>query len=374
MQLSTKSVCVYATSHKNERGNVIMMMDRFTIKASESIQAAEQRAVTMGHSELTPLHLLHALVAPEAMAGQEPDGGIVVPLLEKVGAHVDQIHSILESELARRPKVSGGSLSADPKLHEVFQDSQKQAQRMRDQYISTEHLLIALANVKSDAREILTVSGVNVNAILEALKELRGSSTVTSQNPEDTYQALERYGRDLIELAREGKLDPVIGRDEEIRRCMQVLARRTKNNPVLIGDPGVGKTAIVEGLAQRILESDVPEVLKNKRIVALDMGALIAGAKYRGEFEQRLKAVVREVTESAGKVILFIDELHTVVGAGQADGAVDAGNLLKPALARGDLRCLGATTIDEYRKHLEKDKALERRFQTVLPERSTPCN
>ncbi|MFQ5590465.1 MAG: ATP-dependent chaperone ClpB [Phycisphaerae bacterium] len=342
-----------------------MMMDRFTIKAGEALQTAQQHATNMQHGELSPLHLLAALLSPAGAPGDPDASGIVVPVLEKVGAPVERLRSILESELKRLPKVSGASPAVGRALQEVIQEAQDQAGRMKDRYVSTEHLLLALASVKSDAREVLTVCGASSELILTALKELRGSASVTSQNPEDTYQALERYGRDLVALARQGKLDPVIGRDDEIRRCMQVLARRTKNNPVLIGDPGVGKTAIVEGLALRILKGDVPEALKNKRLVALDMGALIAGAKYRGEFEERLKAVVREVADAAGAVILFIDELHTVVGAGKAEGAVDAGNLLKPALARGDLRCIGATTVDEYRQQIGKDKALERRFQTL---------
>jgi len=335
-----------------------MQTDRFTIKAAEALQAAQRIAQQAGNPEVTPLHLLEALVS-------QTEGGIVVPILEKAGAHVAQIRSLVQAELRRLPKQSGGSLSAHRAFVEVLNAAEQEARRLKDQYISTEHLLLALAEVESEAKEILRLSAAGKDDILAALKEVRGSAAVTTQNPEDTYEPLKRYGRDLVEMARLGKLDPVIGRDEEIRRCMQVLARRTKNNPVLIGDAGVGKTAIVEGLAQRILAGDVPQALKDKRLVALDMGALIAGAKYRGEFEERLKAVIKAVVDSDGQIILFIDELHNLIGAGKAEGAMDAGNLLKPALARGELRCIGATTLDEYRQHVEKDKALERRFQPI---------
>ena len=335
-----------------------MNFEKLTIKSQEAIEASRQLAADRNHAEVTPIHLLHGLV-------HDQDGAIAPGILQKAGANLGQIQSIAQSEIDRLPQAQGGSLAADAKLSEVLQTAQKHADRLKDQYVSVEHLLLALCEVDGEAKEILTVSGANVDRVLAAMKEVRGGASVTSQDPEGTYQALLRYGQDLVEMARTGKLDPVIGRDEEIRRCMQVLARRTKNNPVLIGEPGVGKTAIVEGLAQRIVNRDVPSVLADKRVVALDMGALVAGAKFRGEFEERLKAVVREVVESDGRVILFIDEMHTVVGAGKAEGSMDAGNLLKPALARGELRCIGATTLDEYRKHVEKDAALERRFQPV---------
>jgi ATP-dependent Clp protease ATP-binding subunit ClpB len=335
-----------------------MQFDKLTIKAQEAVVRAQQNAQQHDHAEITPLHLLAALLA-------ETDG-VVRPLLQKLGADPDRLTQITNSELERLPKATGTQTGASRSFNDVLNDAQKEADRLKDEYVSTEHLLLALAQVKSEAKEILSVNGVAHNSILAALKDVRGGSRVTDQNPEEKYQALQRYGRDLIEMARQGKIDPVIGRDEEIRRTMQVLARRTKNNPVLIGEPGVGKTAIVEGLAIRMLNGDVPDVLKNKRIIALDMGALVAGAKFRGEFEERLKAVIKEVTQSDGQIILFIDELHTVVGAGRAEGSMDAGNLLKPALARGELRTIGATTLDEYQKHIEKDAALERRFQPIL--------
>ncbi len=319
---------------------------------------AQELAQQKDHAEILPLHVLGALLGEEE--------GVVRPLLQKLGANTEQISQIVNGELERLPKATGTQTGMSRSAQDVFNDAQKEADRLKDEYVSTEHLLLALSKVKSEAREILKTNAVDHDAILNALKDVRGGQRVTDQNPEEKYQALQKYGRDLVEAARQGKIDPVIGRDEEIRRTMQVLSRRTKNNPVLIGEPGVGKTAIVEGLAIRILNGDVPAVLQGKRIVALDMGALIAGAKYRGEFEDRLKAVIKEVTGSDGQIILFIDELHTVVGAGKAEGAMDAGNLLKPALARGELRTIGATTLDEYRKHIEKDAALERRFQPIL--------
>src|SRR3989442_1692408 len=325
------------------------------------MQAAQSLADQHNHQSVEPEHLLLSLLQQRE--------GVVGPVLAKLGARPELIQRALEQALERLPTVrgGGGQQYLSERLRAALERAQAEAERLKDEYVSTEHLLIGIAQER-DGRpsRVLAETGVTPNGIYKALVEVRGSQRVTDPNPEEKYQALQRYSRDLTELARKGKLDPVIGRDEEIRRVIQVLSRRTKNNPVLIGEPGVGKTAIVEGLALRIVQGDVPETLKNKRLVALDIGAIVAVSKYRGEFEDGLKAVLKEITESDGQIICFIDELHTIVGAGAAEGAVDAANLLKPQLARGDLRCIGATTLDEYRKHIEKDAALERRFQPVM--------
>ena len=345
-----------------------MDINRFTEKAQEAVRAAQTLATRYSNQQIEVEHLMYALL--------DQSGGLVPSILSRAGVNVDPLKTAVEREINKMPKVTGPSGPVDQvyitaRLNKVFVAAEDEAKKLKDEYVSVEHLLLAIIEDGGPASRALKTAGATRDRIEKALMEVRGHQRVTSQNPEATYEALERYGRDLTNAAKAGKLDPVIGRDDEIRRVIQVLSRRTKNNPVLIGEPGVGKTAIVEGLAQRIVRGDVPESLKDKRIVALDMGALVAGAKYRGEFEERLKAVLKEIQASEGEIILFIDEMHTIVGAGAAEGAVDAANLLKPMLARGELHCIGATTLDEYRKHIEKDAALERRFQPVLVDQPT---
>ncbi len=343
----------------------MLSQDRFTVKAQEAMAAAREDAIRRRHTEMMPMHILASLLNQE--------DGVAIPIFQKMGTDARGLTESIEKELAAFPRIEKGIADVYPsiELQEIFREAMSEADRLKDDYISSEHLLLALAGEKTSTGRILREAGVGRDGLMKALEGIRGTQNVKDQNAESTYRALERFTTDFVRLARLGKLDPVIGRDEEIRRVIQVLSRRKKNNPVLIGEPGVGKTAIVEGLAQRIAAGEVPENIKDKRLLGLDMGALVAGAKYRGEFEERFKAVLKEVTGSDGGIILFIDELHTLVGAGAAEGSLDASNMIKPALARGELRCVGATTLDEYRKHIEKDAALERRFQTVLIEEPT---
>ena len=340
-----------------------MNQERFTLKANQAIQDSLQLGMNLGNQEITPLHLAHSIMSiPE---------NIVSETIKKIGADIPALMTAMNKELNSLPKVQGAEPYLNNNLKKVISQASAIAGQFRDEYVSSEHLFLAIIDLNEAAAKILKRFGINKDIFLKALMEIRGTQTITDPNPEEKFQALKRYGRDLVELAREGKLDPVIGRDDEIRRVMQVLIRRTKNNPLLIGEAGVGKTAIAEGLALRIVQGDVPEMLKDKKIITLDIGALLAGAKYRGEFEDRLKAVIKEVTEADGQIILFIDELHTIIGAGAAEGSVDASNMLKPALARGELRAIGATTLNEYKKYIEKDPALERRFQPVLVKEPT---
>ena len=336
-----------------------MQIERFTLKSQEALAAAQRLAQERRHAQVEPEHLATALL--------DQDGGLAVSLFERIGADHAAVRAELEKRLDYFSTVHGATqMSLAREAQEALEAAQREADKMKDAYVSTEHLLMGLAEGKGWLADTLKRHGVTRDAVFQVLRDVRGSQRAEDPNAEEKYQALQRFGRDLTDLARRGKLDPVIGRDDEIRRVIQVLSRRTKNNPVLIGEPGVGKTAIAEGLAQRVVSGDVPEGLKNKRVIALDIGALVAGAKYRGEFEERLKAVLKEIADSEGEIITFIDEMHTIVGAGGAEGAVDAGNMLKPMLARGELRVVGATTLDEYRKYVEKDAALERRFQPVL--------
>lgn len=342
-----------------------MNFQKFTLRSQEAVQTAQDIALNYNHQTLEPIHLFAALVQDEE--------NLVVEILKKLEANIPRLKIKVNELLESLPKVSGytGNLYLSPTLNEVFDTAFKEAKSMHDEYVSVEHLLLALLAVRSNVSDLLKSYNVTKEDILKILKEIRGGHRVTDQSPEEKYQALRKYGRILNDEVREGKLDPVIGREEEIRRVLQVLSRRTKNNPVLIGEPGVGKTAIVEGIAQMIVSGDVPDNLKNKIIVMLDMGALVAGTQFRGQFEERLKAVIKEVTESDGQIILFIDEIHTLIGAGATQGSMDAANILKPALARGELRCIGATTLDEYQKYIEKDPALERRFQKVFVDEPT---
>ncbi|MGE5480604.1 MAG: Clp protease N-terminal domain-containing protein, partial [Chloroflexota bacterium] len=339
-----------------------MNLQKLTVKSQEALKNAGEIAENYGNQAIEPVHLLAALI-------QDAEG-LASQILNKIGVNTNLVKISLNEKIERLPKIggAGGGQYVSNSLNELFEAAGKHAGSLRDEFISVEHLLLAFTEQNDDLGELLKRQGATTSAALNALKEIRGNQRVTDANPEDKYQSLKRYGRDLTRDARRGKLDPVIGRDQEIRRVMQIISRRTKNNPVLIGDPGVGKTAIVEGIAQRIAAGDVPEPLKTKSIVSLDMSALIAGAQYRGQFEERLKAVIKEVTESDGEIILFIDELHTLIGAGAVGGSMDAANILKPALARGELHCIGATTLNEYQKYIEKDAALERRFQKALIE------